>query len=311
MPKTAEISMVERIQRQIAETEQDLHEKRQQLAKQEVAVGDFAEALTLLKNPPRYKPAPGELQPLDALEALLREAESEPGRQQRILSAEAALAFGRQAYARIESEVEQLRDRLTHLKTELEWHENYEPHADKYRAAFPFPPTPEQSRENRLTDLQASIIGHQRRIAQAQEFIQLAERKQRDSAINLPAWSGLTNPETVIENSKVAIAHLEASIQHEKQQPLSPVDPRVEANFRKFVRSRVALEPALTRFLEAQEGYVASLDGLKQALVENPAAAEFGADQMPKPPQTLISLDPNNKIIRHVVEQPVPSRQWW
>jgi hypothetical protein len=311
MPKTAETSTVERIQRQIAETEEALDQKRQQLVKQEVAVGDFAEALTLLKNPPRYKPAPGELQPFDALQELLQEAQNEPDRQQRITAAEAGLEFARQAYSRIEFEVQELRDRLTHLRSELEWHQIYEPHAHKFRSAYNFPPTPEQSRENRLTDLQASIIGHQRRIAQAQEFIQLAERKQRDPSVNLAAWNGMVNPEDTIQNSQMALAHLRASLEREKRQPLPAVDPRVESGFREFVRARVAVEQPLQRFLEAQAEYSIALDQVKQAFIENPAAAEFGADQMPKPPQTLISLGSDNKVIRHVVQQPVPFRQWW
>lgn len=311
MPKVAALSEVERLQEEIAETEEALRQKCEQMCKQEVAVGDFLEALALLKNPPRYKPAPGELQPFDALQELLQESQDEPNRLNRLASAEAGLEFAKQAYGRIAEEKRDLSDRLTHLQSELEWHQSYEPHAHKYRSAYPFPPSPEEARSSRITDLEASIIGHQRRIDQAEQFLSLAQRKQRDPSVNLPAWNGLVNPEDMIENSKVAIAHLRASLEREKQQPLLAPDPRVEANFRSFVRSRVALEPSLQRFLKAQEEYSIALDGLKQALIENSAAAEFGVDQTPKQPQTLISLDPSNKIIRHVVQQLVPSRQWW
>jgi tetratricopeptide (TPR) repeat protein len=311
MAKTSELTEVGRIQREIAEAEKALDQKREQMCKQEQAIGDFCEALALLKNPPRYTPAPGELAPFDALQELLHEAQTEPDRQQRITAAEAGLEFARQAYSRIESELKQLRDRLTHLRSEHEWHQIYEPHAHKYRSAYPFPPTPEESRENRLTDLEASIIGHQRRIAQAEEFIELARNKQRDPSVNLPAWSGIANPEDMIESSKVAIAQLKASLEFEKARPLPPVNPRVEVNFRSFVRSRVAVEQPLQRFLKAQQEYIAALDELKQAFIQNPDATDFGNDQTPKQPQILIKLDPSNKIIRETLQQPVPSRRWW
>lgn len=122
-------------------------------------------------------------------------------------------------------------------------------------------------------------------------------RKKTDPKIHLPQWNHLVSVETALDSSKAAIANLRQAIEFEKVQPLPPPDPRVESDFREFVKARVAVEPALQRFLKVQDEYIVALDGLKQAFGLNRAAADFNYTQLPNLPHPLIRLDFSNKII--------------
>lgn len=287
MPKQTTLTPVAALEDEIERLKSEIKDKLAQIENQEHHNREFEQSLKLLSAGAGQFIPEGQLAPLDALNQLLMDADSQKEREAKWSLANAALQKGREALTVLRGQIQLLRQELAGAQIELDWESNYAPHAEKYRNGFPLP-SPEQKQQRQIAELQAQINEKKRRL-------KIAEDWERAPKERKPIYYGLVPgslPEQDINVLTGTITTLEKNIDSlRNSEPRR--DPDYELAFRVYVRSRVAIEAPLNRLLAAQCEYLSAVIEFQEALSKHPGAAEFGASSLK--PQT-VHLD-NGKVV--------------
>jgi len=282
MPKTITTANVlaeeiATLQEAIATTERDFLEQMSENA-------EFAEALRLFSaNVAQYVPE-GRIPMMDALTNVLHEASNQEDRQYRLNACQRALTVGQEAVARLSSEIAQLRQQLAIAESELDWRTNYQPFVERYKDGFTMP-SPEQRKQERVEALQRDISERQEKLGRARSWLSQPEGSRS-------YYAG--DPLREVSYLQEAIPILEGQLQRLISEPVGE-DPKYDQAFRQYVKARVAVEPALSAFLEVQGEYLEALSQFKEAIAANPIAAEFPSAALSKP--RIVSGDDSIRLV--------------
>lgn len=276
MPKT--LTPVQQLEESIGRLESEIKDKLAQIENQEHQNREFEQSMRLLSAGAGQLIPAGQLAPLDALNQLLMDADSEKERQAKWSLANQALRHGRESVTVLQGQIQLLRQELTNVLTELDWQSNYAPYADKYRDGCPFP-SPEQKQQRQIVELHADINEKKRRLKSAQDWI--AAPNPKSIYYGLIPGSQATQDIPILEG---AITTLEKNLDSLRNSEPRP-DPDYQRAFRTYVKARFKAELPLSRFMSAQAEYLVALEELKRAL-----APELGV-QAPDLPRIIRILD--------------------
>lgn len=274
--------------------------KTEQIRQQKEENENFAEALRLLREQPKWKPAPGILPVYDNLLQLMEESKSEQQRSQRMQTSIQALELGQARCRQLEAEKESLHQSLLKWQAELSWHQYYEPHAEKYRAAYDFGESWEAKRDAEIAKWEEVLGRHQALLKKAQEAI--AQIKLDGTLKN---WTSYRSPESIVRDYPKEIAEFQSRIAKLKSATPPPPDPKIEASFRDFVRRRYNLEPYLDSLIEAQKTYLAALTEFRAIAKNSKSTLQFSIEDLPE--QIVeVGLDERDRIVIKPVHKREP-----
>lgn len=272
MPKITAPTPTQILEKEIAEIEAEIEAAIAELEDQDLLNAEYAESLRLLETrAAKYIPE-GQIAPLDSLRRLLEEGDSEADRQYRWNTAKAALEDSKNQAAYLQLQLEQLRNQMVITKGELDWESNFAPYLDRYKDSFS-QPSPALKRQQEITNLQRDIDEKRATLQRCQEWI------------NTPEGDRSYVPYNAYQQSEYltrAIPELQNKLESLKLQPLNP-DPAYHEALRRYVISRVKIEPVFKEFLEVQDRYLTVLEKFKSGICDDPSVAEFPAAALTQP----------------------------
>ncbi|MBW4607807.1 MAG: hypothetical protein KME22_11410 [Hassallia sp. WJT32-NPBG1] len=272
MPKTTAASPAQILGEEIKRLEEAIAQKECELLEQQAENAEFSEALRLLSaDVARYIPT-GHVAMVDVINGVLDESSNQEDRQNRWNACQRAFGLGQQAASNLQAQLEELRERLAIALDELDWLTNYEPYAEKYRSGFMMP-SPEQRKQERVEALQQYIKDRQLKLESARRWL-----SEPEGSRSYYPGDALREVQYLSESIPVLEGQLDRLI----AEPVA-LDKKHEAAFRVYVRSRVAVQPVLDPFLEAQEQYLAALEQFKKAIASHPDASQFPSVALTSP----------------------------
>jgi tetratricopeptide (TPR) repeat protein len=280
------------LEEQIQSLENDIDVKCAQLCEQEELLSQYSESLQLVRTKARWLPEPGVLPPLEAFRQHLEGCQTEEQRQLKITEFEAGQKLALSVHSRLEQELIELRSQLTELEEELIWQRDFAHLAPKYESAFPYVPTVKEQQILSIVRMEGNIREHQLRLQKAQDWLRRAEEKQNKSPnLYLESWSYVLPASEVIRSYPSIIAQMQVNLVKEKERDVvDGRDPKVERDFRVFVRGRANIERSLQQFLQAQSLYKQALVDFRQAASENPQAIPFPVSHLPNMPIRTLGI---------------------
>ncbi len=292
------------LEEQIRSLENDIDIKCGELREQEELLGEYSEALTLVKTKARWLPPEGVLPPLEAFRQHLENCQTEEERQSKITEFEGGQRLALSVHQRLERELQELRSHLTALEEELIWQRDFAHLAPKYESAFPHVPTAKEQHLLSIARMEGNIREHQLRLQKARDWVARAQEKQNKSPnLYLEAWSYVLPAPEVIRSYPDVIGRMQLSLAVERERVIPDGrDPKVERDFREFIKARANIEKSLQQFLQVQAEYKRALADFCQVASENPQAIPFGLHRLPNMPIRTLGIR-NNELFVEINEQ--------
>lgn len=298
MPKpTATITRTQGLAQEISQLEEAIATTQRNLLEQQQENSEFAEAIRLLSvDVAKYVPT-GRIALMDALNAHLDEASNQSDRDYRWSVAQKVLASGQEAAANLQASLIELRRQFAIAEDEHDWEQHYAPHLDRYKDSFTSP-SPDVRKEQEIKRLQDDIGDRKVKLERAQAWLAQPEEQR-----NYYGGDAMREVQYLGE----AIPVLTAQLQRLIAQPVAR-DEVYERQLREHIKARVAVEPALTAFLTAQEEYLIALAEFKLAIAEHPQACQFPGIALPTP--RIVSSDDDGIKLVDVAPRSASKRLW-
>jgi hypothetical protein len=282
MPKTT--TPIQSLEEEITRLQAAIASKQSELLEQQTENTGLGEALRLLSvGIAAYIPQ-GRVQMVDVINNILDESSNKEDRQYHWDACHKAVTSGQQAAASLQSELDQMQQRLAIAEAELDWLQHYAPHVDRYRDGFRMP-SPEDIKQQKVRALQNDISDKKMKLQRARLWL---NQPQGDR----PYYAGDALREAEYLNQAIPV--LSQQLERLIAEPVRE-DKEYGAKFRQYIKARVQVEPALAAFLKAQEQYLVALAQFKLAIAAHPAASEFPGVALGQP--RIVSAENGIRLI--------------